>query len=205
MRRKRPCYSYNVRGIKISIRPIQAIGEAMDIYSPIPVPHLQSSTSGPFTYQFIEKPIDRKMLHALLFVGLPLAQAAQAPPVSGDNGAVGGIFGMSSVRNPNMLGKTGKGYSPTLPELSGKGTSLLSSLLPKLAGKDSGQAGIGGLLGALGKSGDMALEQALGGAFGSKGPEAATVGTLTDEQWADPGTGPYPAKYFTGIPPPRSA
>lgn len=108
---------------------------------------------------------------------------------------------MSNTRNLNMLGKTGKGYSPTSPELPGKGTSLLSSLLPKLAGKGSGEAGIGGLLGALGKSGDMALDKALGGAFGSKGPEAVTGGTLTDEQWADPGTGPYPAKYFTGIPP----
>ena len=45
---------------------------------------------------------------------------------------------MSNTRNLNMLGKTGKGYSPTSPELPGKGTSLLSSLLPKLAGKGLG-------------------------------------------------------------------
>ena len=138
------------------------------------------------------------MLLTLFLVGAPLVQA-QAPPINGDNGAVGGIFGMSSTRNLNTLGKTGKGYSPAAPEMSGKGANLLSSLLPKLVGKGAGESGIGGLLGALGKSGDMALEKALGGAFGSKGPEGVTTGTLTDEQWADPGTGPYPAKYFTGI------
>jgi hypothetical protein len=119
--------------------------------------------------------------------------------VSGDNGAVGGIFGMSSTRNLNMLGKTGKGYSPTAPQMSDKGTNLLSSLLPKLAGKGNGESSIGGLLGAIGKGGDIALEKALGGAFGGKGAEGVTSGTLTDEQWAHPGTGPYPAKYFTGI------
>jgi hypothetical protein len=136
------------------------------------------------------------MLLTLLFAGAPLARA-QAPPVSGDNGAVGGIFDMSNTRNLNMLGKTGNTYSPTAPELSGKGTNLLSSLLPKLGGKGT-QSGLAGLLGAPGKGGDIALDKALGGAFGSKGPEAVTGGTLTDEQWANPGTGPYPAKYFTG-------
>jgi dienelactone hydrolase len=51
----------------------------------------------------------------------------------------------------------------------------------------------------LGKASDIALETALGAAFGGKGSEAVTGGTLTEKQWAHPGTGPYPAKFFTGI------
>jgi hypothetical protein len=132
----------------------------------------------------------------LLFAGVPLVQA-QAPLVSGDNGAVGGIFGAKSINLGSMLGTTGKSYSSSsIGGISGVGVPVLGSLLPKLAGKGSG---LSGLLGALGKGGDMALDKAIGGAFGSKGAEGVTGNTLTPEQWAHPGTGRYPAKYFTGI------
>jgi hypothetical protein len=120
-------------------------------------------------------------LTTLFILGVPLVQA-QAPPASGDNGAIGGIFGAGNAMNIGMLGKSGKG----IPSL-GK------------SGKGPGGKGFGGILGALGKAGDVDLETALGGAFGGKGAEGVTGSTLTPEQWAHPGTGPYPAKFFTGI------
>jgi hypothetical protein len=70
------------------------------------------------------------------------------------------------------------------------------SVQPK-AGKE-GAGGIGQLLGGMstqGKDSDTPLSS-LAGLMGGAGAEAPK-GKLTDEEWANPGTGPYPAQWST--------
>jgi hypothetical protein len=119
-----------------------------------------------------------------------------APPAKGDNGKTGGIFGAGDAMNmSSFLGKGGKSSSPS-PVSSSSGSAQVSSGAPK---KDAGPGWLS-MLGALAKGGSGAsLESALGGVMGGRGAEAVVGGTLTSEQWAHPGTGPYPARYLTGI------
>jgi hypothetical protein len=125
-----------------------------------------------------------RMLATLLFLAAPFvyAQAATGPPpASADNGAPGGIFGMTnSINLGALLGKSG-GSKPSLGTPAPKSSSNGSSFLETLA-----------------KGGNGNLETALGGLMGGRGPEGVPGGTLNAAQWADPGTGPYPAQYFTG-------
>jgi hypothetical protein len=118
-----------------------------------------------------------------------------ATPAKGDNGKTGGIFGAGDGMNmTSFLGKGGKSLSPS-PVGFSPGSTQASSGEPK---KNAGP-GWSSMLGALAKGGsDASLESALGGVMGGRGAEAVVGGTLTPEQWAHPGTGPYPARYLTG-------
>jgi hypothetical protein len=116
----------------------------------------------------------------LSLLAVALAQVSpNAVPVSGDNGAVGGIFGFG------------------MPDMS-KLSPSASAAPPTGAAKGEPKAGgLGALMQAMGDKLANTSVESLGSIFGGQGKEAVTGGVISDEEWWHPGTGPYPAQYFT--------
>jgi len=145
--------------------------------------------------------ISTSLLIAVSFLlHVSAAPSFQAPPpAKGDNGKTGGIFDAGDSINITVF-LSGKGGNPFRP-----GSPAPAASAPKQApNKDSGTGWASMLdaltkrVGAVAKGGTCAsLEVILGGVMGGRGAEAVTSGTLTPEQWAHPGTGPYPAHYLT--------